>query len=148
MARPKLPAPVSEEVAQLRNTRQILFVIAREYDQRDRLIAASFDRFSAAITALTAQIAAVAERQTALDDRLTHIEDLFAQYAADADRAWLEGHGCVVQLNEWARLLRADVTKLPHLVAGAVIGAAPLAGGRPLSLVPSLEEGAALERAA
>lgn len=146
MARPKLPQPVTEEVAQLRNTRQILFVLAREYDQRDRLIAASFDRFAAATAALTAQIAALVERQAALDERLTHMEDLFVQYADDTERTWLESHGCVVQLHEMLRVVRAGIRELPQLVAGAQQVTAP-AARRQLAVVPADAEGVALERA-
>lgn len=106
MARPE---SVSEELAQLRNTRQMLFYLAQVIEQRDKDLARALDRVTAG--------------QKALDRKLDQIMLLLARYREGMDHCWLESHGSVVQGNELMRGLREDVHKLPALTATATAGA-------------------------
>jgi hypothetical protein len=108
------PTCVSEELAQLRNTRQTIFYLAKCIDQRDKDLAD--------------QLARVVAGQEALDRKLDHLADLFEQYASGVERTWLESHGSVVQSNEVLRNLRDDVRKAPALIANAVTIAGPAKG--------------------
>ena len=105
------PVPVSEELAQLRNTRQMLFYLAKCIDQRDRDLAD--------------HLARVIAGQRELDRKLDHVVDLFEQYVGGTERCWLESYGSVVQSNEVLRNLVDDVRKAPALIANALAVAGP-----------------------
>jgi hypothetical protein len=98
MPRPLAEKPVSEELAQLRNTRQMLFFMARTVDRRD---------------------ADLAEQLARVDRKLDQVADLVEQYVKGIEHCWLESHGSVVQTNEVIHHLCEDVRKAPALTANA-----------------------------
>lgn len=104
------PAIVTEELAQLRNTRQVLFALAIGIEQRDRQLAD--------------QLARLATGQHELERRVDLAVDLMIQLAEAVQRDILTTDGYVVQANEVIRRLRDDIQQvrshLPGEVAAAV----------------------------
>lgn len=99
MSRPLAPLRISEELAQTRNVRLILFYLAQSIEQRDRQIAD--------------QLARVIAGQAQLDLRLSQVAALVEQAACEN----LDATGFVVQANEVLRRVRDEV----HAVPGAVV---------------------------
>lgn len=107
MSRPQI---VHEELAQLRNTRQILFFLAQTLERRDRDLVAALERVVEGQRGLTAL----------LELRMEQVCRLLEQASEASEQLWLESHGCVVQANEVIRNLREEVRKSPDLVANLV----------------------------
>lgn len=110
------PSKVSEELAQLRNTRQMVFYLAECIERRDKDLAD--------------HLARVVAGQQALDRKLDQAVNLVEQYTQTAERARLESHGCVVQLLETTRIQIDEQRKVPALTANAVAVAVGTALGQ------------------
>lgn len=112
MARPVTPKPVSEELAQLRNARQMIFYLAECIERRDKDLAAHLAR-------VIAGQEEIRRGQQQLDLKLDQVVELFTQYSESSERDRLETMGHVVQGNEVIRHLTDVVHKAPVLTANA-----------------------------